>query len=374
MASAGSDGALILKILHVYKTYLPEDFTGVPRVIHSIAESLAGRGFESHVLALTSGPASAAPLQVGQHTVHQVRRAAKIASTDLSLRLFGVFRELAEECDVLHYHFPWPLADLLHLLYGRRRPSVVTYHSDIIKQRELLKLYSPLMHRFLNSVDAIVATSPNYAQSSSVLSGHSSKLSVIPIGIGARQLPDVPLVQMWRDRVGEGFCLFVGAPRYYKGLPMLIAAARLSGLPVVIAGGGTPDFDLGTLPNNVKFLGAVEEMDKEALLQLCAAFVFPSHLRSEAFGVALLEAARAGKPMISCEIGTGTTYVNLNGETGIAVPPNDAAALAGAMVRITTDPDLANSMGQSAMRRFQSCFTAEAAGTAYMELYRRIAS
>lgn len=363
-----------MKILHVYKTYLPEDFTGVPRVINSIAESLVSSGVESHVLALTSGPASAKPLQIERHVVHQVRRAAKVASTDLSLRLFGAFRELAEECDVVHYHFPWPLADLLHLRYGRRRPSVVTYHSDIVKQRHLLRLYSPLMHRFLGSVDAIVATSPNYAHSSSVLRRHAAKLSVIPIGIGDRQLPDSTLIRIWRDRVGENFCLFVGAPRYYKGLPVLLAAARLSGLPIVIAGGGEPDFDMGALPSNVTFLGAVGEMDKEALLQLCAAFVFPSHLRSEAFGVALLEAARAGKPMISCEIGTGTTYVNVDGETGIVVLPNDAAALAAAMVGITADPDLAASMGQNAMRRFRDLFTAKAAGAAYLELYRRITS
>src|SRR5690606_19545518 len=116
-------------------------------------------------------------------------------------------------------------------------------------------------------------------------------------------------IEAWRERLGGEFFLFVGALRYYKGLKFLVEAARQTGLPVVLAGQGQLEPGL-ELPANVTLLGAVSEADKAALLALCRAFVFPSHLRSEAFGVALLEAAFAGVAMISCEIGTGTSYVN----------------------------------------------------------------
>ncbi|WP_225246636.1 MULTISPECIES: glycosyltransferase [Rhizobium/Agrobacterium group] len=56
--------------------------------------------------------------------------------------------------------------------------------------------------------------------------------------------------------------------------------------------------------------------------------------RSEAFGLALVEAARAGKPMISCEIGTGTSFVNKHGETAYTIPPNDVASLSDAMLSL----------------------------------------
>ena len=108
------------------------------------------------------------------------------------------------------------------------------------------------------------------------------------------------------------------------------------------------------------------------LLALCRAFVFPSHLRSEAFGVALLEAARAGRPMISCEIGSGTSYVNRDGETGIVVAPRDAPALARAMAQLVGDEALAKAMGAAARERYETLFGADAMADAYLDLYREL--
>ncbi len=126
------------------------------------------------------------------------------------------------------------------------------------------------------------------------------------------------------------------------------------------------------IPKNVQVIGRVADADREALLSLCRAFVFPSHLRSEAFGVALLEAARASKPMISCEIGTGTSYVNANAETGIIVAPSDGAALADAMSTLARDPELAARLGRRGRIRFESLFRAERMGEAYLTLYRSL--
>jgi len=123
---------------------------------------------------------------------------------------------------------------------------------------------------------------------------------------------------------------------------------------------------------NVRFLGAVSDEDKVALLKLCRAVVFPSHLRSEAFGVTLLEGAMYGKPLISSEIGTGSSYVNIDGVTGMVVPPNDPAALRQAMQRIGADAQLAEEMGQRARARFDELFTAEQMARSYVDLYRQV--
>jgi glycosyltransferase involved in cell wall biosynthesis len=101
--------------------------------------------------------------------------------------------------------------------------------------------------------------------------------------------------------------------------------------------------------------------------------VFPSHLRSEAFGVSLLEAAMCGLPMISCEIGTGTSFVNIHNQTGLVVPPADSAALANAMNRLGNDADLAKTFGNAARQRFEERFTATQMAKAYMDVYRKIA-
>ena len=55
--------------------------------------------------------------------------------------------------------------------------------------------------------------------------------------------------------------------------------------------------------------------------------MLPSILRSEAFGIVLLEAMACKKPVVSTELGTGTSYVNENGRTGIVVQPRNSKAL-----------------------------------------------
>lgn len=124
--------------------------------------------------------------------------------------------------------------------------------------------------------------------------------------------------------------------------------------------------------NNVKFLGGLPDEDKNALLTLCEAFVFPSHLRSESFGISLLEGAMYGKPMISCEMGSGTTFINIANETGLVVPPRDSNALAAAMMTLWNDRELASRMGIKAAQRYEDVFTAEKMVSSYAALYQDI--
>lgn len=364
-----------MRVLHLFKTYPPDSFTGVERVIWEIAEGTAASGVVSDVLTLSAAPADR-PLVNGHHHVHQARQLLYVASTGLSVSAFSMFRRLAASADIVHYHFPWPMMDLLHFAVRHGKPSVLTYHSDVVRQVRLQRLYRPVMERFLNSVDRIVATSPNYLASSPVLQGLRHKTEVIPIGLSRRQPPDEARLRHWRQRLGEQpFFLFVGALRYYKGLGDLLGAARRTGMPVVIVGDGEMRSEIeAARPGNVTLLGALDDADKEALLSLCLAFVFPSHVRSEAYGLALVEAARAGRPMISCELGTGTSYVNQHGSTGLVVPPGDPARLADAMLQLWADEALASSMGEAAGRRFETHLTSQEMADRYEALYRKLLS
>lgn len=86
-------------------------------------------------------------------------------------------------------------------------------------------------------------------------------------------------------------------------------------------------------------------MDTMCLPRLCQGIVFPSQLRSEAFGMSLLEGAMHGKPMISSEIGVGTTYINIAGEAGLVVPPGDSVALLRRCSFLWENPAVAAKMG-----------------------------
>ena len=363
-----------MRVLHVFKTYLPDTFGGIERVIWELAQGTSAMGFENHVLHLSRAP-SVSPDQVGLHFSHRVRPSLEIASTPVSLSILPKFRSLAAGMDVIHYHFPWPMMDVLHLAYGVSKPSVVTYHSDIVRQKNFLRIYSPLMHRFLDRVDAIVATSPNYLASSPVLNRFREKTKVIPIGIapGTVGVSDAQRRAYWIGRLPPRFFLFIGVPRYYKGLSYLLEAAKVTGFPVVMAGAGHFPADLMAKAGpDVVVLGEVSDDDRTILLDLCEAFILPSHLRSEAFGVALLEAAFAGKALVSCEIGTGTTYVNQHGVTGLAVPPQDVQALAEAMRTLWNDAALSARYGKAARERARKLFRSDTMVSAYARLYQDV--
>lgn len=368
----------MIKVLHFFKTYYPETMGGIEQVIFQIAQGGAEHGFSSEVLYLSERGA-ARNETVGNHITHRSKLDLHVASTGFSLSAFKDFAELAKEADVVHFHFPWPYMDLVHFATRHGKPSVVSYHSDIVKQKTLLKLYQPLMNRFLSSVDCIVASSPNYVQSSPVLSRFRDKVEIIPYGLDAKTYPDVSAQKLseWRARLGDRFFLFVGALRYYKGLDDLLEAARITGFPVVIMGQGHQEVELKEKASrlglrSVHFVGGLDNDDKAALLTLCHGFVFPSHLRSESFGISLLEAAMYGKPLISCEIGSGTTFINIANETGLVVAPRDSSGLAQAMSKLWHDPVLAGELGQRARQRYLEIFSADEMVKSYAALYRRI--
>jgi O-antigen biosynthesis rhamnosyltransferase len=367
-----------MRVLHFYKDAYPESVGGVEQVIHQLASGAAHLGVETDVLSLTQARKASVQSMDG-YTLHRVPMGFSVASMGVSFAAISAFKKLAVNADVIHYHFPWPFMDLVHCFARVKKPTVVTYHSDIVRQQWLLKLYRPLKRLFLRKVDAIVATSPNYAASSQVLAAYADKLSVIPIGLdkAAVAVPSQTVLDKWSAKLGGRFFLFVGVLRYYKGLHVLLEAAQGTDLPIVIVGAGPLEDALKKQASalglhHVHFLGAVSEIDKAALMYLCHAFVFPSHLRSEAFGIALLEAAMFGKPMISCEIGTGTTFINIANQTGLVVPPNDAAALRSAMQYLSHHPAQAAEMGALAAKRYQALFTTDKMVEAYVALYRKL--
>ncbi|AXA58114.1 glycosyltransferase family 4 protein [Pseudomonas thivervalensis] len=367
-----------MRVLHFYKTYLPDSMGGIEQVIFQLCDSTDRLSIENTVLALSGQPALE-PIKIRQHVVHQARLDFQLASTGFSYSVFKKFRELAAEADVINYHFPWPFMDLVHFCSAVKKPYVVTYHSDIIRQRHLLKLYQPLMRRFLSGADRIVAASPNYVHTSDVLKEYRAKTRIITYGLNKSSYPqpDAERMGQWKAKLGDRFFLFVGVMRYYKGLHILLDALKGVDYPVVIMGAGPLEKQLHAQAaalglRNLHFLGRLGDEDKVALLELSYAIVFPSHLRSEAFGISLLEGAMFGKPMISSEIGTGTSYINIHEETGLVVPPSNPEAFREAMRTLWENPAQAQVMGARAEARYRQLFTSEEMGRKWVRLYEEL--
>ena len=146
---------------------------------------------------------------------------------------------------------------------------------------------------------------------------------------------------------------------------------------VVIVGSGPVEKELRRQArelglNNVHFSGYVDDETKMALFHLCRAVVFPSYLRSEAFGVTLLEGAMCGKPLISAEVGSGTTHINIHEQTGLVVTPGCPQALREAMDRLYYHPQFAEDLGEQARRRYEERFTGTIMARRYAGIYRDV--
>lgn len=362
-----------MRVLHVYRTYFPDSEGGIQEAIYQICDAVRPHGVTSTVFCLSPQP-EAALISIKDIEIWRSRSFAAPASCDLGgPDAWRLFSRLAKTHDVIHYHFPWPFADLLHLTVRPKTRAVLTYHSDIVRQISMGKLYAPMMWAMLQSMEKIVSTSPIYTRTSPILTDDRVKDRVCTIPLGMKDL----YLKEYHDTPAsrEPYILFLGVLRYYKGLDSLIKAAHKVRGKIIIAGAGPEETKLHNMTrllgsNNIEFRGRVSDKEKRRLLAGCLGLILPSHQRSEAFGMVLIEAAMLGKPMISCEIGTGTSFVNIDGETGIVVEPNNPAALADAMNRLFDDGALASQYGSVARERYKKIFSADALGRAHAALYR----
>jgi glycosyltransferase involved in cell wall biosynthesis len=359
-----------MKVLHVYQSYVSQSVGGLELAIEQIA--LATASSECSPVVYFLGPESTRSLVSG---VTEIREKKWFTSWSMAVptpRAWWALGKAIAEADIVHYHIPWPIADLAHLFFRPRAPAVVTYHADLVRQKRIEPLYAFLRNAFLRRVARIVVTTPTYGQASSALQPFLTKTVAIPLC-----LQDLPNDDLPSSQPSEPYFLFVGVLRYYKGLDALLNASKLLRCQVKIVGDGP---EMARLRNrvdtealsDVTLCGRMTEVEKLALIQGCVALVLPSNSRAEAFGMVLLEAMRASRPTITTNINSGMRFVCEDGVTGITVPPDDPDALAGAMSKLLDAPTLATRLGNNGRQRYISLFSVKAVGRQYLDLYEQI--
>lgn len=366
-----------MKILHIYKDYHPV-MGGIENHLKMLAEGQVQRGLDVTVL-VTSLTHRTTVEEINGVRVVKAARLVHTASTPLSLSFLAWVRRLP--ADIVHLHFPYPPGEVTNLLLGRGRKTVITYHSDVIRQRLILALYRPLLWRVLATADQIIATSANYIHTSPYLCRMADKCVVIPLGIDLEPFNHVDHEQVAniRRRYGTPLLLFVGRLRYYKGLDTLIEAMRDIEARLLVVGSGPLEAEWRSstercgVADRVVFLGQIPDEVLSAYYAAADLFVLPASHRSEAFGAVLLEAMAAGVPVISTELGTGTSFVNVHGETGLVVPPRDPQALKRAIGRLLEDEALRRRLGEKAQVRAQT-FSKETMVEAVIRLYKDLLS
>ena len=348
-------------------------------------------GIETHLQALCDGLKESYDVQVfvaGDRrrdvdsivdgvTVHRLGIQFKIAGAPVCPTMPWKIRRSG--ADLVHIHLPNPAGVLALLASGYRGPLVATWHSDVIRQRRLAKMFEPVQRRFLANCDALIATSPSYVESSPDLSRLRKRTVVIPYGIPVEEFCDPPAAALAIRSARSGpLLLAVGRLVYYKGFEYLIRAMKQIDATLLLIGDGPLLRSLQNLArelgvaSRIEFLGEMQPREVVPYYHAVDLFVLPSIARSEAFGIVQLEAMACGTPVVNTNLASGVPFASRDGVTGLTVEPASADALATAVNRLLGDPQLRSKYGEAARRRVESEFTIDVMVQRIRDLYEAV--
>ncbi|HET9384124.1 MAG TPA: glycosyltransferase family 4 protein [Gemmatimonadales bacterium] len=276
--------------------------------------------------------------------------------------------------DVIHVHWPLPLALLGWAAQRRGRPPIVTtfYGAEL---RLGFRRFLAWAARRAARVIAI----------SSYTAAALREIANVPIAVipyAASLPPARPKTDADREHVPT--VLFVGRLVERKGVTHLVEAVaqladRRARLVIVGDGPERPRLEarareLG-IAHRVEFRGRISDADLRTAYQRAGVFVLPAVLDSrgdtEGLGVVLLEAMNYGVPVIASNIG-GIVDIVVDQETGLLVPPGDAAALASALDSVLRDPARSRRLGEAGRRRLAEQFSWDAILAKMESVYRSV--
>ncbi len=346
-----------LRICHLGKYYPPAS-GGIETHVRTLAQAQASRGAAVTVLCFQHDQAPTVRERDGEVDVVRFHRDISVAKLDVSPALGRALAKV--EADVIHMQAPNPAGILTVLAVRPRIPIVVTYQSDLVRQKSLAILFGPFEKLFYRRVRLILSTSPTYSAGSKLLARYRDRLAVLPMGIDLELYlkpseSHCETARQLRERYPGPIWVACGRLVYYKGLTTAIEALPLVPGTLIVVGDGPEQAALEAqaerlgVRNRVAFVGAVPYREIVPYYLAAHAFWFPSNARSEAFGLVQVEAMASGCPVINTAIfGSGVPWVSPDGESGLTVPINEPKAFAAAAHRLLNEPGLRDRLAAGA--------------------------
>lgn len=371
-----------MKTLQLSKFYPPIN-GGIESVAYELTEGLNDLGIVTDVLCSNLGRKTLHEKSAKGYAITRAGSLCRVLSTSLSPALIPLTKQLSSNYDLIHLHMPNPMAALALWLTRPKAKIVTHWHSDVVHQKRALKFYEPLQNWILKRSDAIIVATPPYLEASSALQPWRSKVTVFPYGISPLENKDSEdTAKKIHNKYDNKKIIFaLGRMATYKGFDTLIDAARhIDNDAIILVGGGGDLLEQHRtrvkqegLQDKIQFLGRISDAEIPAYFEAASVFCLPSDARSEAFGVVQLEAMACGKPIVATNIpGSGASWVNQHGITGLNVPIRDGKALAQALQTILSDEALAYKMGQAGKERFANEFNVQTMVNRTAELYRSL--
>ena len=285
--------------------------------------------------------------------------------------------------DLMHLHFPDPMSHFSSLFLPKSVKRIISWHSDIVKQKLALKAYEPFLKKIVNMADAIIINNPHpgsFPQLQKLLLD-KKKINIIPTGIDTQRFLEVNQNEVidLQKKYQKPIIFALGRHVYYKGFEYLIEAMKYIEDAVLIIGGEGPlTSDLqkqiidSQLSTKVFLTGKIPHAEIINYYHAAEIFCFPSIEASEAYGLAQLEAMACGKPVVCCELNNGVNFVNQHEKTGLAVPPKNPKALANALISLLTNDTYRQSLGEYAQKRVINEFDFSKTTKNTINLYEKI--
>ncbi len=344
-----------MKILQINKFYYPW-IGGVEKVVQQIAEGLKN-DFNIDVLVCNDKNERKEEI-VNGIKVFRAKNLKIVLGMPISFDFFFLYRKIFKNYDLIFLHYPFPLAFLTYFLFSRNKNLVVWYHSDIVRQK-FFEIFFRTFHLYcFRKVKKIFVSNPNLIESSNYLKKFQEKCVVIPFGIDLNYFRENEELKKKAEEIrklyGEPLILSIGRLTYYKGFDYLIKAMKNIPAKLLIIGEGKRKKKLLNLTKNLSLENKVfilpSQEDLRPFYLACDIFVLSSIERSEAFGIVILEAMAFKKPVISTELKTGTSWVNINNETGFVVKPKNVEDLEKAMRILLENEELRKKFGENAYK------------------------
>lgn len=362
------------RVLHVGKFY-PPHAGGMESHLEALCGQLREKIDLEVIVAASNSLRSSEELIDGVKVAH-LGRLFTLRSAPMCPTMVRRIRNT--KADLVHIHWPNPAALLAYLASGHPGRLVITYHSDVVRQKVLTHIFDPVLRRGLDRADAIIVSSANYMNSSEVLRPYRNKCRVIPFGIDVERFerPNELKVVRLRKQFGPRLILSVGRLVYYKGFEFLIDAMKSVNAHLVLVGSGPMEAELRARiracrsEDRVTLLTRVK--DVVPFYHAAELFVLPSIARSEAFGIVQLEAMACARPVVNTQLDSGVPCVSLDGVTGITVPPADARELAGAINSLLDNPRHRAMYGDAAYRRVRKHFSLARMADQTLAVYREV--
>lgn len=367
-----------MKVLHIGKSY-PLD-GGVEKVMYEIVQGVSERNIYCDMLCAAGEKAGIVTLNEYAR-IFCAKSYGKFAATFISPEMIWQLKRISNNYDIVHVHHPDPMACLAMFLSGYKGKVILHWHSDILKQKTLLKLYKPLQNWLINRADAIVGTTPVYVQQSPCLQQVQHKIDYIPIGVEPITPSEQQVQEIRSKYAGKKIVYSLGRLVEYKGYEYLIEAANYLNDDFVILIGSNghlkeklqKQINDNGLQDKVYLLGRIPEDDMPAYFGACDVFCLSSVWKTEAFAIVQIEAMSCGKPVVATKIPeSGVSWVNKDGYSGLNVEIKNGKALAEAIMKITSDTENYKRYCIQAKERYETCFTRSKMTDRCLSLYNQV--